>query len=145
MRYLFTLFLLLPATLMAAEKEPEPYCKRLPFDEEVPAGLIGKYEIIGKSGESGQPYLGELLISIEDNAYVLRRTLGGKSVQGTAWVEGCSPDKFRVLVAQYQPGSQATTWSCYLRYDGDNYTRATCKSFNGKGLEAWYQSHDPAP
>jgi len=109
-----------------------------------PPGLIGRYEIIGKNG-AGQAYVGELLISIESNTYVLKKTAGGTSVKGEAWVESCSPDKFKRLVAQYQPGTNATTLSCYLRFDGDNFTRASCSTFDGRGLEAWYQSHDITP
>jgi hypothetical protein len=144
MRYIFALLLFIPTTLMAERIEPEPYCKRLPFDNETPPWLIGKYEIIGKN-QAGQTYAGDLLISIANNAYVLKKTVSGNSVKGEAWFESCSPDKFKRLIAKYKPNSDTSTFSCYLSADGDNFIRASCTSFNSSGLEAWYQLHEITP
>ena len=134
--------ILLPACTVAAAPAAEPYCKRLPFDEEVPPGLIGKYEILGKDAESGKTYSGALEIVVAKGTYVLTRTVQGQTLKGEAWAEICSPDKFQVLRARYESKPKPIDLSCYLRFDGDNFTRASCTSFDGRGLEAWYQSHD---
>ena len=134
--------LLLPACVAAAPPAPEPYCKRVPFDEQVPAGIIGTYEIVGKEAVTGQPYSGALKIAVVKNKYTLVRTVRGRTLKGEAWVESCSPDRFQVLRARYRSKPKVTELSCYLRFDGDNYTRASCTTFEGGGLEAWYQSHE---
>lgn len=137
------LLLTVSACAAAAPPAPETYCKRVPFDEEVPAGLIGKYEIVGKEALSGKTYSGSLEISVVNGSYVLTRTVHNRNVKGEAWVESCSPDHFRVLRARYEARPKAIELSCYLRFDGDNFTRASCTTFGGGGLEAWYQLNEP--
>lgn len=136
------LLLLLPMCIAAAPPAPEPYCKLLPFDEEVPAGLTGTYEIVGKESGPGQSYAGVLEISVLMNAYALTRTVEGQTITGEAWVEQCSADEFLRLRARYDLDAKTLELSCYLRYDGGNYTRASCTTFEGGGLEAWFQRHD---
>lgn len=118
----------------------EPFCKRLPFDEDVPPGLVGKYDIIGKEADTGATYSGALRITPGEKAYALSREVGGRTSKGEAWAESCSPDRFLVLRARYEAQARPIELSCYLRLDGDNYTRASCTTFDGRGLEAWYQS-----
>lgn len=132
---------LLLASVVNAAPAAEPYCKRLPFDAEVPAGLTGKYAIVGRQAASGHAYSGTLEISVANGSYALRRTVGGTTLQGEAWVESCSADHFPVLRARYATKPQAVELSCFLRMDGDNYTRASCTTVEGGGLEAWYQEH----
>lgn len=121
---------------------PEPFCKRLPFDGETPPGIEGNYELIGKDPETGSAYTGVLKISAGTETFVLSRTVNGKTVAGQAWAEVCSPDKFQVLTVRYEGKDGPLNLSCYLDYDGDNFTRASCTTFEDGGLEAWYQSHD---
>lgn len=133
--------LLVPACVDAAPT-PEPFCKRLPFDEESPPGLAGTYDIVGKeSGAAGQAYSGVLEIVAGKDEYVLTRTIAGTALRGAAWVESCSPDRFEVLHARYDAKPKPLELSCYLRFDGDNYTRASCTTFEAGGFEAWYQRH----
>jgi hypothetical protein len=134
---------LLSVSAAAAQPAREPYCKRVPFDEQVPAGLVGKYAVVGREADTGKTYSGVLEIAVVKGTYALTRTVHGQKLKGEAWVESCSPDKFRVLRATYESKPKAIELSCYLRFDGDNYTRASCTTFDGGGLEAWYQSHAP--
>lgn len=136
------ILLLLPACTAGAPPAREPYCKRLPFDEEVPPGLIGKYELLGKEAGTGLTYSGALEIAVVNGTYALTRTVKGQTLKGEAWAESCSPDKFQVLRARYDSKPKPFELSCYLRFDGDNFTRASCTTFEGGGLEAWYQSHE---
>lgn len=131
-----------PICTAAAPPSPEPYCKQLPFDEENPPGLVGDYEIIGKEAVTGRAYTGALEITVDKDTYVLSRTVEGRILKGAAWVESCSPDRFQVLRARYDSMPEVIDLSCYLRFDGDNYTRASCTTLEGEGLEAWYQSHE---
>jgi hypothetical protein len=140
----FLLILLLPAFAAAESPTPEPYCRRMSFDSEVPAGLIGKYEILGKEPETGQTYYGWLDISMVNESYVLRRQVKGQILIGAAWLESCSPDKFMVLKVRYDSKPKGQELSCYLRFDGDNYTRSSCTTSEGSGLEAWYQRSETA-
>jgi hypothetical protein len=107
----------------------------------MPPGLIGKYEIVGKDSETGRTYSGALEIAVVNGTFALTRTVQGRTLKGEAWTESCSPDKFQVLRARYESKPKAIDLSCYLRFDGDNFTRASCTTFDGRGLEAWYQSH----
>ena len=134
---------LLSVSAAAAQPAREPYCKRVPFDEQVPAGLVGKYAVVGREADTGKTYSGVLEIAVVKGTYALTRTVHGQKLKGEAWVESCSPDKFRILRATYESKPKAIELSCYLRFDGDNYTRASCTTFDGGGLEAWYQSHAP--
>lgn len=137
------LLLLLPACACAAAATPdsEPYCKPLPFDEEVPPGLIGKYEIVGKDEATGRTYSGALAIAVVNGAYALTRTVKGRTLKGKAWVESCSPDKFQILRVRYDSKPKPIDFLCHLRFDGDNFIRTSCTTFDGRGLEAWYQNH----
>lgn len=136
------LLLALPACASAGPLAPEPYCKRLPFDEEVPPGVVGKYEIVGKDARTGKSYAGTLEIARGKDGYVLRRIVQEEELGGEAWAESCSPDEFQVFRARYDAKPKPIELSCYLRFDGDNFTRASCTTLEEGGLEAWYQSHD---
>lgn len=121
------------------------YCTPLPIDEENPPGLAGRYDIVGRESLTGAAYTGTLRVeTVEGKPYRLTRAVGGTTRTGEAWVEACGPDKFEVLRVRYaaptrKAGGATLDLSCFLRFDGDNYTRASCTSFEGKGLEAWFQ------
>ncbi len=122
----------------------EPYCTRLAFDPDEPPGLTGHYTVIGRHATTHQPYAGTLAIETGADAFVLVRMIGGRRVEGEAWLERCSPDRFQVLTVRYATAPTPAGMSCFLRFDGDNQTRASCTTFDGGGLEAWYQG-DAAP
>ncbi|HSC74684.1 MAG TPA: hypothetical protein VLB90_00420 [Pseudomonadales bacterium] len=137
-----TLIIIFTICASVVEASPESFCNRQPFDSEFLAGLSGNYEIVGRESDSGKAYVGVLKIAETKNSYVLVRTVGTDTVKGEAWVELCSPDKFVVLRAHYETKPKPIELSCYLRTDGDNYNRASCTTFEGSGLEAWYQSNE---
>jgi hypothetical protein len=133
--------LFLSTVLIASPSEAEPYCTREAFENGDPAGLIGKYEIIGKTRDTGKTYSGQLSISSGKNSYLLSRTVNGQNIKGEAWFERCSMDRFKVLAVTYQTKAEASKLFCFLRFDGDNYTRASCTFYykDKQGLEAWFQ------
>ena len=142
MNYLILAWMVLATTAVAAAPQPEPYCKRLPFDDEVPAGLIGKYDIVGRNSATAGPYSGTLRIEPGKDSYILTRTVQGRVRKGEAWVEVCSPDKFQRLMVRLDSKPRAIEFACYLRGDGDNFVRASCTTADARGLEAWFQRHD---
>ena len=142
MEYLLLALLALAPTAVAARPDPAPYCKRLAFDAEVPAGLVGKYNIVGGNSATGSSYSGTLQVSLGNNSYILTRTVQGRVRKGEAWVEVCSPDKFQRLMVRLDSKPRAIEFACYLRGDGDNFVRASCTTADARGLEAWFQRHD---
>ncbi|MFY9328646.1 MAG: hypothetical protein WAO76_11610, partial [Georgfuchsia sp.] len=69
MNYL-ALFLVILAPAATAESAGTlHFCNRLPFDEEVPAGLIGSYDIVGKNAATGSTYSGTLQVNPGKNSY----------------------------------------------------------------------------
>ena len=120
------------------------FCKRLPMDPEVPAGLDGSYEIVGRNSASGVAYTGTLVLGIGRNSYAVTRTTDRGTVNGDAWMESCGIDKVKALIVRYYT-KPVTEMHCTFTADGDNYYRATCRTHQiGRqkfGLEAWFQNH----
>jgi hypothetical protein len=143
MKYLIAILILFPVSLMAEKIDPEPYCKKVPAEKMFNV-LQGKFEVIGKT-EEGLAYSGELVVSKIGESFVIEKLVNDKKIKGEAWVESCSPDKFKRLVVKYKPDSLSSIYSCYLRGDGDNFLRSSCKSFDNRSLEAWYQSDEIMP
>jgi len=118
------------------------FCERMPLDPEVPAGLDGSYEIVGKDPSTGVAYAGTLVLGIGKNRYAITRTIANTTVNGDAWMESCGMDKIKALVVRYYT-KPVTEMSCTLDADGDNYYRATCRTHQAGqkriGLEAWFQ------
>lgn len=133
--------LLFAALAVAASAlHAQPYCQRQAFDPEVPVGLEGGYEVVGKAAGTGKPYAGRLSVSVGKNSYLIRRTVGGRQLRGEGWIELCSPDKFMVFRVQYQTARpEAGRFFCYLRTGGDFDYRVSCMDLDGKALEAWFQ------
>ncbi|MFN4120189.1 hypothetical protein [Acidovorax sp.] len=130
----------LALAVAASAAHAQSYCERQAFDPELPVGLDGKYEVVGKAARTGKPYAGRLSVALGKDSYILRRTVGGRQVRGEGWIELCSPDRFMVLRVQYQtPRPEAGTFICYLRTGGDFDYRVSCTDFDGKALEAWFQ------
>lgn len=127
--------------LHATTANAQAFCTRLPFDDENPPGFSGRYAVVGRDAATGAAYTGTMQVEQADGVFRLTRVVSGTTSKGEAWIEACSPDKFEVLRAHYSEGRTPLDLSCYLRFDGDNYTRASCTSLDGKGLEAWYQDH----
>jgi hypothetical protein len=116
------------------------FCQKMKFEPEFPAGLEGRYEVIGKDPTTGAAYFGYLAITNGKNSYGIGRIVNGNISKGHAWIESCGPDKIKFLVAEYTTEPKIKT-TCSLGADGDNNYRATCKTWHGDkaGLEAWFQ------
>jgi hypothetical protein len=118
------------------------FCERIPIDPELPAGLEGSYEVIGKDPVTGVGYTAALAIGYGENSYALTRVSQADSVNGDAWFELCGADRIHMLVARYYT-KPITEVRCTLASDGDNYYRTTCRTRQAghgwPGLEAWFQ------
>ena len=116
-------------------------CRRLPVDPEFPAGFEGRYEVVGKSANTGVAYAGTLTVSDGKNAYVVSRKIGADKESGTAWLQSCGMDKIRSLVVSIDARGGKFREVCNFDADGDNYYRVTCRIDQGgrSGIEAWFQ------
>ena len=118
------------------------FCKRLPMDPEVPAGLEGSYEIVGKDPASGAAFVGTLVLDRGETVYALTRTIADGTINGDAWFESCGADDIRTLMVRYD-AMPAIEMACTLAADGGNYYRITCRTRQAgrrwQGLEAWFQ------
>lgn len=128
----------------------DEYCKRPEkIDPEFPAGLVGNYEIIGRWPDSDTTYSGHLEIKDGGTSYSLKRTVGGNTIKGEAWIEFCSPDKFMVFKFKYTNAPKAFAGTCYFRGNSDNYYLISCYTrldktkYKNHGLEAMFQLQEP--
>lgn len=138
------LLLFLASSAMADE-----YCQRPDkIDPEYPAGIDGRYEIIGRLPESDVAYTGQLQIANGTKAYSLRRTVAGKTITGEGWIEFCSADRYMVFKFRYNSGTKPFVGICYPRSNGDNYYIISCYTSDGTafthhGLESMFQLQAP--
>ena len=120
------------------------FCERTALDPEVPAGIDGHYEVVGKEPGSGAPFLGHAQWRLGKDSYLISRTVGQDTRDGEAWFERCGADGVEVLRLHY-PSDPAIEAVCQHVVDADNYHRFSCRSRQGtgawSGLEAWYQGH----
>ena len=137
---LLLFFILSPPNALA-----DAFCHVMPVDPEWPAGLAGRYEIVGKNPQTGRAYTGTLNLSYGKNDYELTRSIGKKSIPGRAHIERCGLDQITFLSVRYD-SAPVTEALCSLASDGDNYCRITCRTRipgqSGFGLEAWFQQPD---
>jgi hypothetical protein len=126
-------------TTAAALASPERagYCEPLPFDPELPAGVAGKYQVVGRTA-AGASYSGTLSVKDGKSEYVVTRKVGRATVVAQARVYACGADRVRRIRLAYGPGDAKGTLWCAFHTDGDNYHRLTCVG-DGKRLEAWFQ------
>jgi hypothetical protein len=139
----FSIIILL---LSAASSYADGLCKRQDkIDPEYPAGLAGKYEIIGRLPDSNTTYTGLLEIINSKSIYLLKRSVEGVTTTGKAWIEICGPDEIMFLRFNFHKQKDALDGSCLFRYNADNYFLISCyTSFVGKnykkiGLESMFQ------
>ncbi len=118
------------------------FCERMPMDPELPVGLSGSYEVLGRDPLTGAGYTGALVLGHGRDGYVLTRTVEGRTLDGDAWIERCGVDRIMALVVRYHAQPEIEMF-CALGMDGDNDYRITCRSRQGpgprRGLEAWFQ------
>lgn len=131
--------------LMIPASRADEICKREKVDPEYPAGLAGKYEIIGRMPDSDVTYGGTLEIKTGKTAYTLRRTVGGSTAIGEAWFESCGPDEIQVFSFKYTQGKRPLEGYCFIRTDGDNNWLLSCHTnfvgvpYERNGLESMFQ------
>lgn len=131
-------FLSFPMPILAAD-----FCQRQAYDAEVPAGLYGSYEIIGRDPSTGKLYSGRIGIDDGKSHYSVTRTINSQPMKGQAWIEACSAEKIPYLFVRYD-SEPKLKFVCSFAMDGDNYYRITCRTGrdgkNWHGLEAWFQN-----
>ena len=144
------IFQILIFVLVSTQIHAREYCERPEkIDPELPAGLSGTYEIIGRLPNSDITYAGRVEIKEDETAYTLKRTVGGVTTIGDAWIEFCSPDKYMVLNFKYSKTPKPILGSCFLRTNGNNYYIISCYTrFIGtelkqRGLESMFQLQEP--
>jgi hypothetical protein len=126
-----TMFLAAPAT--AADS----FCHAFPADPEFPAGLTGKYQVVGKTTK-GVAYTGSVEVEIRDKTFQVRRSVAGVTTTGSATLQECGMDKIRSIRVVYRHKASSILLTCTIGADGDNYFRLTCRGAGGR-LEAWFQ------
>jgi hypothetical protein len=128
------IFFVLCCSMMAASRADE-LCTRQKLDPELPAGLDGKYEIIGRMPDSDVTYSGTLEVGIGKTAYTLKRTVNGNIANGEAWFETCGLDEIQVLSFKYTQGKKPMEGFCFINRNGDNYMLMSCYT-NYVGVES---------
>jgi hypothetical protein len=105
------------------------------LDPDLPAGIAGTYELIGKHSD-GPAYSGTLTLDFGKSRYRVVHLVKGRATNGTAWISECGMDKIRELTVRLET-KPVTEMSCMLGGDGNNYYRMTCRTT--QGIEAWFQ------
>jgi hypothetical protein len=129
---------LFAAAASLASSERGGYCKPLPFDPEIPAGISGEYQVVGRTS-AGASYSGTLSVKEAKSDYAVTRKVGRATVAARAKVYACGADRVRQIKLAYGPGDEKGTLWCAFQMDGGNYYRFTCAG-DGKRLEAWFQN-----
>jgi hypothetical protein len=132
-----TKILALVALLAAAQPVENPWASLVP----------GRYVLIGREPDGGATYTGEATIKARGrNAYQLRRTVAGKTVEADGKVEVPSPGEGQVLRFRWREGGRAKVATCLVSSDLDNYGRLSClwvtegQEHKTPGLEAYFSN-----
>lgn len=113
------------------------------------AGFVaGKYHLIGKASDSDRTYYGQVEIGRSEDGLHVVRTIGGKTVTGTAKIEEAMTDGVPVLRMSFTDAGVDFEETCLTGSDLDNYARITCYLYQpgmatkNPGLEALFIVHD---
>lgn len=121
---------------------------------QVPANLLGHYNIVGRVPNGNAIYNGKLSIDGGKTAYSLKRTVNGVTTTGKAWLENCVPDGDDpsqgelVLEFEYDKKNGSLHGFCYLTNDLQNsmpltcYTDTTGVKYEQSGFEAAFPEID---
>lgn len=128
--------------MLATTAQAREGCEReAPIDPDLPAGLAGRYRLVGATPE-GHAYTGALTLALGDTRYTITRNTGGRATPGHAWFERCGPDRIRQLTVRLD-ARPVIEWICQVTADGGNDYRVTCagpRDAQGRhGLEAWFR------
>jgi hypothetical protein len=139
MRYLsFLLLFLLMVPLVQAQDLSDAFLADF---------VAGTYLLIGRQMDSETTYQGRIDI-FRDPQHVLkvRRTIGGRVIEGTAAIEKATMAETQVLRMRFTEAGTPYECTCLIQGDLDNYARLSCHRYrrDGKtrqpGLEALF--HD---
>lgn len=109
--------------------------------------VTGRFLLVGQQPNGGAAYAGEATISSDGKGFLLRRTIGGKTLEAKGKSEVPQPPgEGKVLRFRWQEGGQSWMLSCLVSTDLDNYARLSCvwgredQSYKVPGLESYYSS-----
>jgi hypothetical protein len=135
MRIVAVVLLLVAVTATAKDVEQDPWLSFVP----------GSFLLVGQLPEGGSPYAGEARIEARGNGFLMRRTIGGKSIEAAGKIEVPSPPgEGKVLRFRWQEAGRGRTMTCLVASDLDNYARLSClwaadgESPQKPGLEAYF-------
>jgi hypothetical protein len=88
--------------------------------------LLGSYDVIGRKPDSTETYSGIVELSDGGSHIRIKRSINGRSVEGTGRIEYRTPDKIRVFTFEFTENGRPKEGWCTLDADLDNYARMTC-------------------
>lgn len=106
--------------------------------------IIGKYQLIGKSLNSDETYVGEFELVEVKRELSFIKSIDGKFVRGKATVEKTMSGSTQVLRLNYKQLNKSYEETCLFNSDLDNYARITCHLYEkgvdtkNPGLEAMF-------
>lgn len=112
--------------------------------------FVGTYNIVGKSYESNQTYLGEVDMAIQGKSLKVTRRISGKKIIGKGFIElTVVGDPQEVLRIRFKEANSSYEETCLWHGDLDNYARITCYLYRPEiqtenpGLEAYFIKQEP--
>ena len=111
----------------------------------------GRYEVVGRSCESGELFAGTITIDEpRPGRFVVTRIIDGKKIIGSGRVEFATPDKIPVFRVRFVENGKEFEGTFQWRGDLDNDGRISgyvyCKGYEGKkpGLETLFAEKESA-
>lgn len=106
--------------------------------------IVGEYQLIGKSLNSDDTYLGHIAFSQSKENIIFVKTINNVSTKGSVTIEKTEADKVKVLRLRFEADSIQYEETCLISTDLDNYARFTCHLYqkdvptDNPGLEALF-------
>lgn len=104
----------------------------------------GDFSLIGQAVNASTTYHGKVNISMQDGALIVKRSIEGKEVVGTARIESAAGGDAKVLRVNFTDNDIKLSQTCLIHSDLNNYARISCVTYpeNGKaaqpGMEALF-------
>jgi hypothetical protein len=97
--------------------------------------VVGRYRLIGQQADAGTTYHGLVVIYRHGPSAALKvkRTIGGRTVEGTAAIESALHGDAKVLRMRFKADAAAYENTCLVQGDLDNYARLSCHLYRQDG------------
>ena len=141
MRHLSCFFLILLITPLArAEELPTAFLADF---------VVGRYHLIGRQADGETTYQGRVdILRDAKNTFRVRRTIGSRTIEGTAAIETATLAETQVLRVRFIEAGIPFECTCLIQGDLDNYARLSCLRYRRDGrtrqpsLEALFHAAD---